>query len=374
MVEMNMKNVVVGSGLCPLAVRFQMRGGNGDLNDVVARIKNLKSGIRKGGKLFRNYPQSLFDEILSWDEINPDYMFVEGARSSVVIAQKVIKSFCGNSVRSVMAYTVGEKNGGATKEVEKSLSQFDIEPLFSYLPKGRGDNQIDIVIEDMSDHSTARMYQASRRSFRYKCDLEKIEKELKENVNVLMLNRAAKGAKDSATTLLSRNKNNLVSFRIHNFSRHAGVSENADMLESANFIFITDPEKDQIICQDLKRYYDVENLDELARRILEINDIKRLVVMPPSEECENLRFYTTDFNRCVEVKCPDSPRAKTAWLNGACVALTCKDWQGKPPFELENRFPKTYRDFELFCDWATQLAYSDYAGEDFKITESWIIE
>ena len=118
----------------------------------------------------------------------------------------------------------------------------------------------------------------------------------------------------------------------------------------------------------------VESLDELARRMLEINELKRLVVLPPSNECENLRFYTTDFNRCVEVKCPDSPRAKTAWLNGACVALTCKDWQGKAPFELENRFPKTYSDFEKFCDWATQLAYANYAGEDFKIQNSWIIE
>ena len=369
---MNMKNVVVGSGLCPLAVRFQLKDGY--LDDVVARIKNLKSEIRKGGRLFKKYPQSLFDEILSWDEINPNYMYVEGARSSVVIAQKVIKSFCGNSVRSAMAYTMGEKTGGATKEVEKSLSEFNIEPLFSYLPKGAGDNQIDVVVEDISDHATARMYQASRTSFKYKCDLDKIEKELNENVNILMLNRAAKGAKDSAEKLLLRDKNNLVSFRIHNFSRHTGVAENVDMLEWANFIFITDPAKDPTICRDLKRYYDVESLDELARRMLEINELKRLVVLPPSNECENLRFYTTDFNRCVEVKCPDSPRAKTAWLNGACVALTCKDWQAKAPFELENRFPKTYSDFEKFCDWATQLAYANYAGEDFKIQDSWIIE
>lgn len=367
-----MKNVVVGSGLCPLAVRFQLRDGY--LDDVVDRIKNLKSKIRKGGKLFGKYPQSLFDEILSWDEINPDYMFIEGARSSIVIAQKVIKSFCGDSVRSVMAYTMGEKDGDATKAVENSLSQFNIEHLFSYLPKGSGDNQIDIIVGEMSDYSTARMYQAPRISFRYQCDLEKIEKKLKEDVDVLILNRAAKGAKNAAETLLTRNKNNLVSFRIHNFSRHAGVSENADMLEWANFIFITDPEKDPTICRDLMRYYDVENLDALARYILEINDIKRLVVIPPSDECENLRFYTTDFNRCVEVKCPDYPRAKTAWLNGACVALTCKNWQDKQPFELENRFPKTYKDFELFCDWATQLAYSNYASKDFKIKESWIIE
>lgn len=83
---MNMKNVVVGSGLCPLAVRFQLKDGY--LDDVVARIKNLKSEIRKGGKLFKKYPQCLFDEILSWDEINPNYIYVEGARSSVVIAQK----------------------------------------------------------------------------------------------------------------------------------------------------------------------------------------------------------------------------------------------------------------------------------------------
>lgn len=368
-----MGKMVVGSGVCPLAVRFRLKSG--DLEDVVARIKSLKSEIRKGGKLFGNYPESLFAEIRSWKEIDSDYFFEEGARASIVIALKVIKRFCGKDADCSMAYTAGERGGGATKAVEKSLSANGITPLFDYPPDGKGDSQIDVVVEDLAEHETARMYQASRTSFKYRFALDKIEKACGREIDALLLNRAASGAKEAAFKLCERG-NSLVSFRIHNFSRHVGVSENAEMLGAAHYIFITDPAKDPSIVRDLKRYYDAETLDELARRILEINGLRRIVVVPPSDECENLRFYCTDFNRCVEVKCPDSPRAKTAWLNGACVALALKDWSGRgeAPFELDGYFPKTFSDFEEFADWAVQMAYAETVGEKFSITNSWIIK
>lgn len=368
-----MSKTVVGSGVCPLAVHFRLKSG--DLEEVVGRIKSLKPEIRKGGKLFENYPESLFAEIRSWEEIDPDYFFEEGARASIVIALNVIKSFCGGYADCSMAYTAGERGGVATKAVENSLSANGIRPLFDYLPDGKGDSQIDVVVEDLADHGTARMYQASRTSFKYRFALDKIEKACGGKIDALLLNRAAAGAKEAALKLCGRG-NSLVSFRIHNFSRHAGVSENVEMLGAANYIFITDPAKDPSIVRDLKRYYDVETLDELARRILEINEVRRIVVIPPSDECENLRFYCTDFNRCVEVKCPDSPRARTAWLNGACVALALKNWtgRGEAPFAMDGYFPKTFPDFKKFADWAVQLAYAKKIGEDFSITDSWIIE
>ncbi len=368
--KVNMKNIVVGSGVCPLYVKFKIVDESAE--DVAAKAKALKKEIREGGRLYKNYPQSLFDEILSWREVDGNYFENLGARASIVIPEFLIKKFCGDSVRIAHAYKCGEKGKGCTTAVEKSLVENGIEPIFDYLPKG--DNQLDISFEDIVGHATARMYQASRTSFKYNFSLDKIENALGENVNFLLLNRAAKGAKKAAEEIVSRSSDNLVFYRVHNFSRHAGVSENVEMLEFANFIFITDPDKNPTITRDLLKYYDVDDLDSLARRILETNELKRVVVIPPSDECENLRFYQTDFNRCVEVKCPDSPRVKTAWLNGSCAALLLKDWRRKAPFKLEGRYPKTYEDFETFADWAVQLAYQDDVKLDFKIAESWIIK
>lgn len=365
-----MSKMVVGSGVCPLAVHFRMKSG--DIEEVVGRVKSLKSEIRKGGRLFKNYPESLFAEIRSWGDVEPGYFYEEGARSSIVLALKVVKNFCEDDADCAIAYTAGERNGGATAAVEKSLSGKGIRPLFDYLPDGKGDSQIDVVFEDLWGHETARVYQASRTSFKYRFNLEKTEASLGSKIDVLLLNRAAAGAKNAASQLSERGS--LVSYRVHNFSRHVGVSENVEMLESANYIFITDPAKDPTIARDLKRYFDVETLDELARRILEINGLRRMVVVPPSDECENLRFYCAGFNRCVEVKCPDSPRARTAWLNGACVGLALKNWSDKAPFALDGYFPKTYSDFEKFADWSVQLAYAESPDANFAINGSWIIK
>lgn len=78
---------VVGSGVCPLAVHFRLKCG--DVEDVVARIKSLKSEIRVGGSLYADYPESLFRAIRSFDEIDSDYFYEEGARSSIVMLLKV---------------------------------------------------------------------------------------------------------------------------------------------------------------------------------------------------------------------------------------------------------------------------------------------
>ncbi len=365
-----MKNVVVGSGVCPLYVKFRIR--DEDATTVAQKAKSLKSAIRKGGKLYKNYPQSLFDEILSWDEIDNTYFENFGAKASIVLAETLIKQFCGDSVRVAHAYKCGEKSKNCTKSVEKSLSEKGIEPLFEYLAEG--DNQLDISFEDIASSATARMYQAPRSNFKYNFNLQKIENQLCEQTNILLLNRAAKGAKMAAEQLLARSDENLVFYRIHNFSRHAGVAENVEMLYDANFIFITDPAKDKTISRDLMRYFDEDDFDSTARKMLELNERERMIVVPPSDECENLRFYCSRFNRPVEIMCPDSPRAKTAWLNGSCAALVLKDWKGDAPFALEKRFPKTYEEFEKFADWAVQLAYCERPDENFSITKSWLVK
>ena len=367
----------MGSGLCPLAVRF--RAGGRGAAELAAQCKALKDEIRRGGSLYEGYPKSLFRRVSSWKGLESPKYFVEGARSSIVIAQKLIKSFCGASAECVLAYKIGEKSKWCTREAEKSLEKFGIEAHFEYLNDGMGDNQLDVVFDEPCGSATARMYQAPRSSFKYSLNLEKIEKELGKRVDILLLNRAAKGAKSAAMEILSRRgENPLVSYRLHNFSRHAGAAENIDMLEAANFIFMTDPKKDPTIARELKRHFDADDLDVLARAILEINDERRIVVVPPDEsefeKGENLRFYSSDFNKFVEVKCPDYPRARTAWLNGACVALACKKWGANPPFELDGRFPKTYADFEAFANWAVQMAYAESPSGNFEPEGSWIIE
>ena len=367
----------MGSGVCPLAVRFRAQGR--DASDLAAQCKALKPEIRRGGALFEGYPQSLFRRIRSWKGVESSYFQMEGARSSIVLAEKLIKSFCGKSAECAIAYKAGEKSKWCTRKTQESLAESGIAAHFEYLKDGAGDNQLDVVFEEPCASSTARMYQAPRSSFKYSLNLAKIEAVLGRRANVLLLNRAAKGAKNAADEVLSRkDKNPLVSYRLHNFSRHAGAAENVEMLESANFIFMTDPKKDPSIVRELKKYFDAEDLDELARRILEINGEKRMVVIPPDEsefdKGENLRFYSSLFNRFVEVKCPDFPRARTAWLNGSCVALTCKNWSGRAPFELDGRFPKTYADFEVFANWAVQLAYAENPREDFEPEGSWILD
>ena len=97
---------------------------------VVDELRGEKIDIRKGGRLFKNYPESLFAEIRSWGDVEPGYFYEEGARSSIVLALKVVKNFCEDDADCAIAYTSGERSGGATAAVEKSLSGKGIRPLF----------------------------------------------------------------------------------------------------------------------------------------------------------------------------------------------------------------------------------------------------
>ncbi len=393
---MKKRNVVVGSGLCPYTVRFRVE--DGAALDIVDRIKGLKKEIRKGGRLFDNYPQSLFDEIHSWAEVDSTYFKEEGARASIVIAQCVIKSFCEGDVRCALTYKMGEKNGGATLALERSVREWGIEHFYDYFEDGKGDNQIDVIIESASLNKTARVYQSSKTAFKYKCDLKKIEKAMGEKADVLLFNRAAQTAKDSAKELIGRG--GVVGFRIHNFSRHAGAKEHIDMLDYSNYIFISDPAKEPSVAKGLMKHYGVYTLKDVAKKFLEIDEKKRIVVVPPvssdicpSDACENFRFFMTGEEDCVEVSFPkdneaakkhintkrgsifppDSSRARTAWLNGSCIALVCKDWKGKAPFELKDNFPASYKDLELFANYATQIAYTEFLDENFTPTGSWVV-
>lgn len=62
-------------------------------------------------------------------------------------------------------------------------------------------------------------------------------------------------------------------------------------------------------------------------------------------------------------------KLKTAWLNGACVALAAKDWgnaEMEAPFRLDGVLPAAQSDLETFANWAVNIAYFGYTDKYFK--------
>ena len=354
------KSTVIGSGICPLAVHFRAKASAEDAV-IKARLKALKDDIRKGGKLHENFPQSLLSEISSWkDLLEEQAPVIEGARSSIFIPLKMVKGLCKESVDCYMAYVAGERNGGATRAIEKSLSDAGIEPLFDYLPDGCGDSQIDLMFHRKTrSHFTLRVFQAPRSKFKYRFSLEKLEALIGKKADTLILNRAAEGVYAATKELFERGENTLVSYRVHNFSRHSGAAENAKMLEYANLVFFTDAEKDAQVTRLMMREFGAKNFDELARSILAINDVRRIVVMPPENAAaKNVRFYMTGIENPVEAAMETSAfkHLKTAELNGACMALSFPKTAELFGVELEARLPKSSQDLQKFAQEAARLA------------------
>ena len=82
--------------------------------------------------------------------------------------------------------------------------------------------------------------------------------------------------------------------------------------------------------------------------------------------------------RPVKVLVPDRIRLKlkTAWLNGACVALVAKKWAnaGKnAPFNLTDNLPTTQGDMEIFANWAVNMAYHGYPGSRYEPTKNLLL-
>ena len=319
------------------------------------------------------YPFSLIDKI-SKSVGHILNIEVSGPRSALAIPLRLIKGFapeCGAAFSSKIG------DGGCAKAIKSFLKNWGI--LDATQTAANADSHLEFKCVGGDGNLTECVIKKSpSRAFRHSFDLAEIEARTGAEFNAMLLNRPRAGFWSALQTMKKR-PNSIVSLIVHDYSKYQRAADYVPYIGESDFVFITAEDSDKSVSRLMARELGAGSYEELGEAVASLGGKRRMFLLPPKKEARGagkfVEFFQTGLPP-VKAEIPDKIRlkTKTAWLNGACVALACKDWGANPPFELDGHLPATLKDLEAFANWAVQMAYFGYPPPNFKPANSLIIK
>ncbi len=366
---------VIGDSICVLRVKVEVE--NGFAQDVAEKIGALKGAVKRGD-FDENYPISLVEKVKTLSEKITN-VEISGPRSAIAIPLRFIKTF---APESGVAFSSKLGDGGCAKLIDKFLKDWGVINAAQIAEKSDCAVEFKCVSPD-GELSETIVKKSSSKAFKHLFDLLEIENRLGVKFDAILLNRPRVGFAKALDELHKR-PNSLVSLVIHDFSKYQHAADYLEYAKRSNFVFITAEDGGAVMRPTMKEL-GVASRDELGEKIVNLTSPdapKKMFVLPPSPKAVGkdkvATFYQTGLAPVI-VEIPDKVRqkTKTAWLNGACVALAVKDWSKRKqgaPFKLSGHLPATQTDLENFANWAVNMAYFGYPRADFEPTQNLIIK
>ena len=361
---------IIGDSICVLRVKVEVENG---FDEIVAdKIASLQGDV-KSGEFDKNYPLSLIEHIEKNFQ-NIRNIEISGPRSAIAIPLRVIKTFAPEN-KVVFSTKIGD--GGCGKTITEFLKKWGIIPA---LQTASGcDSKVEFkCVSQNGMLSETIIKKSSSKAFKHSFDLTDIEKEYNLCCNTLLLNRPRIGF-DKAIEIVRCRENPLVSLIIHDYSKYQNAFDYLKYVEKSDYVFITAEDSDKSITSQIRKALGVSTYEEIGEAIVNYktniigNTSRRMFLLPPKKDALSkdkfVSFHLTGL-KPVKVEVPDKIRLKmkTAWLNGACVALARKDWatcKTNAPFKLNGILPASQTDFETFANWAMNMAYFGYPNSDY---------
>ena len=362
---------IIGDSISVLRVKVEVENG---FDEVVAEnIASLQSDV-KSGMFDVNYPYSLV-EYLKTNIPKITNIEISGPRSAIAIPLRVIKTF---SPENNVSFSTKIGDGGCSRAMVEFLKNWDIIPV-TQIASGY-DSKVEFKC--VSPNGMLRetiIKKSSSKAFKHSFDLQEIEKYYQLNIDTLLLNRPRIGF-DKAIDIVRKRENPLISLIIHDYSKYQNATDYLKYVEKSDYVFITAEDSDKSITSQIKKALGVSTYEDIGEAIVNYktdksdNTSKRIFLLPPPKDSlgkdKFVSFHQTGM-KPVKVEVPDKIRLKmkTAWLNGSCVALARKGWakcKTKPPFKLSGVLPATQTDFEIFANWAMNMAYWGYPTSNYK--------
>ncbi len=366
---------LIGDSICVLRVKMEVENGFDEI--VAEKIATFKDAVRRG-ELDENYPLSLIEKVkrLSDKITNVE---ISGPRSAIAIPLRFVKTF---TPESEVAFSSKIGDGGCSKFVGDILKKWGVINA-AQIAKG-ADCAVEFkCVSPNGNLSECVVKRSSSKVFKHSFDLLEIENRLSKKFDAILLNRPRIGFANAIEELRKRD-DSLISLIIHDFSKYQNAQDYLEYAKKSDFVFITAEDGGNVM-RPTQKALGVNCRDEIGEAIVNLNSIysnQKMFLLPPIPNAtgkeKRVTFYQTGLSP-VAVEIPDKIRqkTKTAWLNGACVALALKDWskrEGGAPFELNGHLPATQKDLEIFANWAVNMAYFGYPESDYEPQTNLIIK
>lgn len=356
-------------------MRVKVETENGFDAHVAAKIGELQSQV-KDGKFDADYPNSLIEHIAG----NIDNILnveISGPRSAIAIPLRVAKNF---SPESNVAFSSKVGDGGCGRLIRKFLAKWNI--ISALQTAANSDSHIEFkCVCPCGDLSEVVIKKSSSKSFKHAFDIGEVENSCGVKFDTILVNRPRAGLAKAVEKIRKR-ENPLVSLVVHDYSKYQSPADYLGFLEKSDYVFITAEDSDKSVIRGMGKALGAASYEELGEKIVryKLGEVgRRMFMLPPRRDAapKFITFFQTGLNP-VRVEVPDKIRLKlkTAWLNGACVALAAKDWRNagtEAPFRLDGVLPAEQSDLQTFANWAVNIAYFGYPDKYFKHEKNLIL-
>ena len=357
---------IIGDSICVLRVKVETE--NGFDAQVAEKIGELQPQV-KAGIFDENYPRSLVDYVVKniGNILNVE---ISGPRSAIAIPLRVAKNF---SPESGVAFSSKAGNGGCGRLIRDFLSEWEIIPALQTAENSDSHVEFKCVCP-CRELSEVVIKKSFSKSFKHAFDIDEIENSVGVKFDTILVNRPRAGLAKAVEKIRKR-ENPLVSLIVHDFSKYQSPADYLAFLEKSDYVFITAEDSDKSVIRGMRKALGANSYEELGEKVVQykLGEVgRRMFLLPPHRDAEQkfITFFQTGLMP-VRVEVPDKIRLKlkTAWLNGACVALAAKDWDNaemEAPFRLDGVLPAAQSDLETFANWAVNIAYFGYPDKYFK--------